>query len=335
MNAKLLEKLQNPLCDELGLIGGIAGASISAIGQAASNEQTFEHNKELMGLQFGYGEQAAENAKQRLLEINQHNWEHYNSYEAQRASMEAAGLSPALLYGSKGQGGTGVASGSPQGTGTGLPNSPVGNVGLAAVQGAQLGLIQAQARETEAKAKSIESKLPLETQALEIQNRVEGVKAEVQEATKQDQINTIWQQMLGEYAKTNILENQAGWENAVKENALNPLEAQVLNIMADTAKKGVEITLTEKKTKLTENQAKKVFEEIDQIIKEKEFTLLQKEWYVRKIFIDAGVELAGDVISSISKVFKKPTQITQTTNNDNRGADQTKYTQINNNGPQY
>lgn len=339
MNTKLLEKVQNPLCDELGLIGGMLGAGISAIGQAVSNEQTFKHNKELMGLQFNYGEQAADNAQQRLMEINQNNWEKYNSYEAQRASMENAGLSPALLYGSRGQGGTGMASSAPQGGGAGLPNNPVGNVGLAAVQGAQLGLLQAQIKKTEAEANNINSKTPLETRAIELSNKAQEIQNQIQDESKEFTMMELEfkaQNLYQEYQKLTI---EIDFLNEAKNAGLNPIIASIRNTLADTALKGAEKILAEHKTKLTDEQKRKVTEEIELLIKQKKYQELQNDWYIAQIFINAGVELAGDLVGLLGKgvaaFFKKPTQITNTTNNDNRGANQTKNTTVNNNGPQY
>lgn len=157
-----LNKLQKPLCDAWSLGGSIGGALIGAAGAAITNKQNQEYQRELMGLQHGYNEKAAENAYQRQRELNAENWKLYNSYEAQRASMEAAGLSPALMYGMGGAGGSGAGNTAPQGNGTGLPQANMQNTGAAAVQGLEAGLIAAQIRKTDAEARAIDEKTPAE-----------------------------------------------------------------------------------------------------------------------------------------------------------------------------
>lgn len=162
MTLKFIERLQQPLCDGWNLGASIGGALIGAIGQTVTNKQNQEYQKELMGIQHGYNEQSAEAAYQRQRELNAENWKMYNSYEAQRKSMEAAGLSPALMYGMNGVGGSGAGNTAPQAQGVGLPQAALGNVGLAAIQGAQLGLMKAETKKTEAEADRIRGLLPAE-----------------------------------------------------------------------------------------------------------------------------------------------------------------------------
>lgn len=163
MQLKFIEKLQQPLCNGWTTAGSIGGALIGAAGQAIANAQNQEYQKELMGLQHDYNEKSAENAYQRQRELNAENWKLYNSYEAQRASMEAAGLSPALMYGLHGAaGGSGAGNTAPQGQGVGQPQAALGNAGAAAIQGAQLGLMNAEIEKTLAEAKRIKGITPAE-----------------------------------------------------------------------------------------------------------------------------------------------------------------------------
>lgn len=162
MQIEFINKLQQPLCDGWNLGASLGGALIGAVGQAVTNQQNQKYQKELMGLQHGYNEKSAEAAYQRQRELNAENWRMYNSYEAQRKSMEAAGLSPALMYGTNGVGGSGAGNTAPQAQGVGLPQAALGNVGAAAIQGAQLGLLNAETKKTEAEANRINSLLPAE-----------------------------------------------------------------------------------------------------------------------------------------------------------------------------
>lgn len=201
-----LTRVQQPLND-------IMGAVIGGFGQMIANDQQHEHNKEMMGIQHGYNEQSAEAAYQRQRELNAENWRLYNSYEAQRASMEAAGLSPALMYGMRGAGGSGAGNTAAQGQGVGLPQSIVGNVGAAAVQGAQLGLIKAQTDKTEAEAEQINQTLPktLETMDKTIEKLGE-------------EINNLISLTQNNEAKTRLTQLQADaqdFQNAFNDLTLN------------------------------------------------------------------------------------------------------------------
>ena len=60
-------------------------------------QQAWEHEKEGMGLQYNYGQQAADAEYKRNLQM----WKDTN-YGAQRAEMEDAGLSVGLMYGNGG-----------------------------------------------------------------------------------------------------------------------------------------------------------------------------------------------------------------------------------------
>ena len=60
-------------------------------------QQAGEYEKEVMGLQYNYGQQAADAEYKRNLQM----WKDTN-FGAQRAEMEDAGLSVGLMYGNGG-----------------------------------------------------------------------------------------------------------------------------------------------------------------------------------------------------------------------------------------
>ena len=105
----------------MGLLGGLFGRGGSMKDQERLMEKAWEYEKEGMGMQYQYG-QAADAAQRRNLEM----WNSTN-YEQQRAHMENAGLSAALMYGGSGAGSTSTAGG--QAT---QPSGPTSNpVGMA------------------------------------------------------------------------------------------------------------------------------------------------------------------------------------------------------------
>ena len=83
----------------------------------------------------------------------------YTGYQAQVAQMKAAGLNPALMYGSAGaggstQGGAGMAGSASAGSGSmgSAPNAPDTGLTSGVGMGIQLGLMEAQKRALEADA---------------------------------------------------------------------------------------------------------------------------------------------------------------------------------------
>ena len=103
-------------------------------------QQAWEYEKEGMGLQYNYGQQAADAEYKRNLQM----WKDTN-FRAQRAEMEDAGLSVGLMYGNGG----GSAASTAGGTAT-QPNAPKTNPVEVALQqesmGLQLKQIEAQNR---------------------------------------------------------------------------------------------------------------------------------------------------------------------------------------------
>ena len=115
----------------LGLLGGLFGSGNSTKQQKELMDKAWEYEKEGMGMQYQYGQMAAN--------------------EAQRAEMEDAGLSVGLMYGNGG----GQAASTAGGNAT-QPNGPNTNPVEVALQQQSLGLqlkqIEAQNRLANAEA---------------------------------------------------------------------------------------------------------------------------------------------------------------------------------------
>ena len=112
-------------------------------------QQAWEYEKEGMGLQYNYGQQAADAEYKRNLQM----WKDTN-FGAQRAEMEDAGLSVGLMYGNGG----GQAASTAGGNAT-QPNGPKTNPVEVALQQQSLGLqlkqIEAQNRLANAEATKV------------------------------------------------------------------------------------------------------------------------------------------------------------------------------------
>ena len=101
----------------LGLLGGLFKGNNGFKNQQKLMQQAWEYEKEGMGLQYNYGQQAADAEYKRNLQM----WKDTN-FGAQRAEMEDAGLSVGLMYGNGG----GQAASTAGGTAT-QPNAPKTN----------------------------------------------------------------------------------------------------------------------------------------------------------------------------------------------------------------
>lgn len=198
----------------LGLLGGLFGSGNSTKQQKELMDKAWEYEKEGMGMQYQYGQMAANEAQRRNLEM----WESTN-FEQQRNHMEAAGLSPALMYGGSGGGGTSTAGG--QAT---QPSGPTSNpVGMAL-----------QYKQIEQQNEAIKSQTML--------NQAEAAKA-LAEAKKTGGVDTKktegeikWQEIENRIqesreliAKSNIVEANANAKTAIEEFKQAMLNTEYLN----------------------------------------------------------------------------------------------------------
>jgi gas vesicle protein len=103
----------------LGLLGGLFGGGSNRKDQEKLMEKAWEYEKEGMGMQYQYGQMAANEAQRRNLEM----WESTN-FEQQRKHMENADLSVGLMYGGGGQGA--VSQGGQATQPSGPTSNPVG-----------------------------------------------------------------------------------------------------------------------------------------------------------------------------------------------------------------
>lgn len=206
---ELLEKgesITNPLS---GIIGDASGIlNMLGVGRKKQIRQQKEMVENAAKINYKYGEMAAENAFERQQVLYNRTYQD-QSYANQVAQMDAAGLSPGLMYGKGGAGGGGAGSttGAPMGAtsaaGAGAAADP--NMQLQALMSlrqvrmnerkneAEINLLntQADALETEA------NKNKEETTSI-IEKRIWQVKQEMFEGWKGfiDTANQLWDQMV-------------------------------------------------------------------------------------------------------------------------------------------
>lgn len=206
---KLLEKgegIANPLAGAIGSTSGIL--NMLGIGRRKQIRQQKEMAENAAKINYKYGEMAAENAFERQQVLYNRTYQD-QSYANQVAQMDAAGLSPGLMYakGGAGGGGAGSTTGAPMGAtgaaGAGAAADP--NAQLQALMSlrqvrmnerkneAEINLLNTQAKALEAEA----GKNREETTSI-IEKRIWQVKQEMFEGWKGfiDTANQLWDQMV-------------------------------------------------------------------------------------------------------------------------------------------
>lgn len=205
----LLEKGEDLMSPLSGIIGDASGIlNILGIGRRKQIRQQKEMAENAAKINYKYGEMAAENAFERQQVLYNRTYQD-QSYANQVAQMDAAGLSPGMMYGKGGGGGGGAGSttGAPMGatgaTGAGSAADP--NMQLQALMSlrqvrmterkneAEIKLLNTQAKALEAEA----GKNQEETQSI-IDKRLWQVKQEMFEGWKGfiDTANKLWDQMV-------------------------------------------------------------------------------------------------------------------------------------------
>lgn len=273
----------------LGLLGGLFGGGNNTKDQERLMEKAWEYEKEGMGMQYQYGQAAANAAQKRNLEM----WESTN-FEQQRKHLEAADLSAALMYGGSGAGSTSTAGG--QAT---QPGGPTSNpVGMAlqykqieqqdAAIKSQTMLNQAEAAKALAEAGKTAgpeyNKATWEAKNLEIENRIktitEGItgsnlveaeanaqkavaewnsamaKAEVDQATKSTAIQTMKQNLINMQAEGAL--KIVGKDLSVAQARMIEREMQWLGFRATTERMNAEAA-----QKQAANTAEKIIKEYE------------------------------------------------------------------------
>ena len=208
----LLEKGEDVMSPLSGIIGDFSSIlNVLGIGRRRQIRQQKEMAENAAKINYKYGEMAAENAFERQQVLYNRTYQD-QSYANQVAQMDAAGLSPGLMYGKGGAGGGGAGSttGAPMGatgaTGAGSAADP--NMQLQALMSlrqvrmserkneAEIKLLNTQAKALEAEA----DKNQEETQSI-IEKRLWQVKQDMYEGWKGfiDTANQLWDQMIKWY----------------------------------------------------------------------------------------------------------------------------------------
>ena len=274
----------------LGLLGGLFKKNNNGLkNQQKLMQQAWEYEKEGMGLQYNYGQQAADAEYRRNLQM----WKDTN-FKAQRGEMEDAGLSVGLMYGNGG----GSAASTAGGTAT-QPSAPNTNPVEVALQqegmGLQLKQIEAQNRLANAQA----------TKTITEANKIAGVDTKGQELqNKWQEIENRIQASRESIEQSNIKAAAANADKAVEEWKMAVLDREYLDktqenrvtlLVAEIAKIQKEGSLADSATDVNYQTARKI---------EKEVENFYYEMITRRMSAEAAKETAENMLKKIENDYK-------------------------------
>lgn len=274
----------------LGLLGGLFKRNNNGFkNQQKLMQQAWEYEKEGMGLQYNYGQQAADAEYKRNLQM----WKDTN-FRAQRDEMEKAGLSVGLMYGNGG----GQAASTAGGDGM-QPSGPKMNPVEAALQqqamGLQLKQIEAQNRLANAET----------AKTLAEANKIAGVDTKGQElSNKWQEIENRIQLSKENIAESNVTEAAANAKKAIelwKQEVLNTdyldktQEERVTKLVSEIALLQKEGAVQDSIVDVNYNTARKIQKEVENFY---------YEMITRRMTAEAAKEQAAAMVDKIAKDYE-------------------------------
>lgn len=271
----------------LGLLGNLFGGGGPS--KKELMEQAWQYEKEGMGLQYNYGQQAADAEYKRNLQM----WKDTN-FGAQRAEMENAGLSVGLMYGNGGGQAASTAGGNAN-----QPNAPKTNPVEVALQQQSLGLqlkqIEAQNRLANAEAtKTIAEANKIagvDTEGAKLDNEWKKVENRIQLSRENIEASNVTA------AEANAQKAVAEWNSAVIQAEIDAdtkveKTQMVIEQLANMRKQGA---LMVANRELSEKQKEKV---------EKEINYMFYELYTKRMSAEAAKELAKATYEKVKNEYE-------------------------------
>lgn len=274
----------------LGLLGGLFKKNNNGLkNQKELMQQAWEYEKEGMGLQYNYGQQAADAEYKRNLQM----WKDTN-FGAQRDEMEKAGLSVGLMYGNGGGSAASTAGGT-----AAQPSAPKTNPVEVALQqesmGLQLKQIEAQNRLANAEA----------TKTIAEANKIAGVDTKGQELqNKWQEIENRIQTSRESIEQSNMKAAAANADKAIEDWKMSVLEREYLDnvqeervtlLVAEIAKIQKEGSLAESATDVNYFTARKIQKEVENFY---------YEMITRRMSAEAAKESAENMLKKIENDYE-------------------------------
>ena len=240
----------------IGTIMGIGGAAMGAINANSASKQSWENQVRLMDIQAQLNRQNAKFSTGQAKDM----W-NYTNFENQMKHIKAAGLSPGLIYGMGGAGGSSQGAGAANGVG--LPQDQSVGMGLRAQEiGINMANAMSQIKLNESQANKNEAEA----------NKISGVDTEAQKAT----IDNLIAQTSNEKIKRGLILGQIRVQDAEEELKRNTADWTKEKINetqwnVKSLQKGIDKLIEEINGMKLDNKLKE--QTIDNKIKESSLTL--------------------------------------------------------------
>lgn len=181
----------------VGEIMGVGAAAMGALAGKGAQSQSWENQIKLMDIQARLNQKNAKYSTGQAKEL----W-NYTNFENQMEHIKNAGLSPGLIYGMGGAGGT--TSGAGQANGVGLPQDQSVGMGLRAQElGLQMANAASQIKLNESQANKNEAEA----------NKIKGVDTDVAQAT----MDNLIAQTANEKIKKGLIYADTRFKDAMEE----------------------------------------------------------------------------------------------------------------------
>lgn len=290
----------------MGLIETAAGGALGLLLGEHNDARQIDQQKKLQALQImGNKELTDYNyAKQYDLWLK-------TNYSAQRKQLEAAGLNPGLLYGMGGGGGSTTGSGGGGGVSGG--NAPTGGGEALALtsQAMQLSLLKAQKDNIEADTKQKEAatiNTGANTALTKINTDIAKIERDIKDQSSNEAagiIRTAYEKSLEELQ---IARNNSKISDATYKQDIERVGAELAGVYLRNNQ-------VKAQTNLTEEQSKEVIQSIQTQIKQLQqgdehikIQQVRNELIKTGIWVGAGTQIVGDIIS----ILKTPKKLGET-----------------------
>jgi len=257
------------------LVNNTIGAGMGLLVAKQQDARQIEQQRKLNQIQIAGNKELAEYSN----ELQYDMWKK-TGIVGQKEQLQKAGMNAGLLYGMSGAGG-GTTGSANTGSVTG-GSAPMGGGEMLALMNskAQIDLMNAQIKKTNAEADNIEADTPNKGLA------GENMKADLVNKKLQSEMQTIQNKIAGDSAENSIqivqqslLKMNAELEQQVRSNYINEStkETQINQIRGNYAQTLAQTRLAKANTGLSEEQTKKVAEEIRRIVTENSWIDIKEE----------------------------------------------------------
>lgn len=275
------------ISEAAGAAGGLLGAGLGMIaGNKAASDQ-HKRNKEL-----------AEISKQNQLEI----WNKTNA-QAQVAHYKAAGLNPALMYGTSGQGGQLGSGGTGSAGQAQVPTFDIMNgIAQAKMMEAQKQNIEANTEKTRVEAEKIKG---VDTDVASATLDMQRIQNEIAGKTKEEATNYIKDQAAEMLARAVTAQNNQTITEETRDDQVRKIKAEAIGALIENEIRGTQVNLNKERIKEIANQIQQRWEDLRLQGESIETSIKNTEKMAEAMLWGAGIHAAGSLTNTIIGVASK------------------------------